>query len=140
MKKILTTMFASLIFTSCTTMTNVVPVNNTTVHQTVADLESVSEFKTATVKVTEIFGFDFARLFKVKTAGSFIVPSLPIPFVGAALSKDYQGYALRKLLDENPGKDMVLDPQYSVDSTDYLGLFKTVKITVKARLANVKTS
>lgn len=140
MKKTLAIVFASLIFTSCSTMNDIVPINNTTVHQTVADLDSVSEFKTATVNVTEILGFDFARLFKVKTAGSSITPSLPIPFVGSALFKDYQGYALRKLLDENPGKDMVLDPQFSVDTTDYLGLFKTVKITVKARLANVKTS
>jgi len=140
MKKIFTLILVSFVFISCATMNNVVPVNNTNVHQAVADLESVSDYKSASVKVTEILGFDFARLFKTKTAGSSMATALPIPFVGGLLSKDYQGYALRELLDANPGHDMVLDPHYTVDTLDFLGFYKTVKITVKARLAKVKTS
>lgn len=138
MKKIILIIIATFLV-SCASSNASMSMGSTAIHQSIKDLKTVTDYKQATVNVFELFGIiDPARILNYKTAGSYVViPSIPL-VPTSIIYKDYKGYALRKLMDENPGYDMVLDAQYTIDTENlFFGIIKWTSVTIKARFGNI---
>jgi len=103
-----------------------------------------SDQVTAEATSVRILGIDWSRLFNIKTGqieqdGS---ASYPIPFSVPVLGDYGKGivssFALYNLMQDNPGYDVVIYPQYEADNF-IVPIFyskKTVKVT--ARLGKIK--
>ena len=91
---------------------------------------------------TKVLGVDWERLFSKKTgelSGKSSVGGFRVPIIGIRLFSDgVDGYALHDLMDKNSGYDAVFYPQFERRTTRFLFLFKTTKVTVRARLAKFK--
>ena len=119
---------------------------------TLSELEISDEFTTE-VEVKKILGFDFERLLKVSNTnigtptGSFNgdisglmlsanTGMLPLNSIG--LSGSTYTYALNKLMNENPGYDIIVTPKFNSKLDGIPPLYWTEKVEVKARLGRVK--
>jgi hypothetical protein len=140
MKKVLLmlTVVGSLVFTtSCTMKMNGMSESNAQLNLTSDDVV-ISEVKEATATEKLILMVDWKRIFKKeigeirKKGGSF---SLPI--IGNTSYSRAEGYAIYKLLKENPDYDAVLYPQFSGTAKGILPFFLKTDVTVKAKLVKV---
>lgn len=135
MKKshILFILVAVLTLSSCTTITRSMREPNTRLNLTAEDLV-LSQPVSATATSVRVFGIDWARLFSAKygTAGASVIGDI-LP--GTA------NYAIYELLEENPGYDVVMYPQFKSEYHRPLGftfLVCKTKTTVTARLGKLK--
>lgn len=138
-----------LTLSSCSTINKTMREPNTRVELNKSDFVLSDQVSAEAVSV-KILMIDFSRLFNKNTgAVESDVPSsgfniYSIPVIGSLLSAtdETAGFALYKLMDSNPGYDVVFYPQYTTKvSKPILGIgfiFKTTKVEVKARLGKLK--
>jgi len=88
---------------------------------------TLSEPKTAEAYVTRIFMIDWEHLFDSKTA------NINASIFSSYLPSGDEGYAIYKILEENPGYDFVMYPQVTTETKSYI-IYSTTKVTVTARL------
>lgn len=86
---------------------------------------TLSEPVTAEVKVTYIFGIDFAHLFVTKAANAGVF--------GTLLGNSTQSMAIYEVLEANPGWDFIMYPQFKTESHG-IPFFETETVTVTCRL------
>lgn len=105
----------------------------------------VSEQITAEAQSTKIIGIDFARLFKQESATAEGPSSLfslaSIPVVGNVVTDKTSNYALYKMMQENPGYDVVLYPQFHTTVKKPIGIgtiFSITTVKATARLGKLK--
>ena len=98
---------------------------------------------TAEGKSVKVFGIDWIRLFSSTKVGSLdnSVSLANIPVVGNLISDRTGGLSLYKLMEENPGYDVVFYPQYKRKvMKPFLGLgfiYKRTTVETTARLAKI---
>lgn len=148
MKKIMTilgaVLFASILFSSCSTINKTMREPNVRVDLTKSDFTLSDQVK-AEAKSTKIIGIDFARLFMNKTGsvegGAAAVSLASLPVIGNVLSDKTANYALYELMNSNPGYDVIFYPQYETKVVKpILGIGFLTKITTvetKARLGKL---
>ncbi|HEX2900791.1 MAG TPA: hypothetical protein VHS96_13805 [Bacteroidia bacterium] len=99
----------------------------------------------AEASTTRILMIDWARLFKKETGtvtgtAAGLIDLANIPVIGSVLSDRTANYALYKLMQDNPGYDVVFYPQYEVKNS-YPGpfriFFQKTDVKVTARLAKI---
>lgn len=105
---------------------------------------SISGQDTAVASSTTILGIDFERLFLSKSAtlekeGAFGINIAFIPVVGAYVTDRTQYYALYNLMEQNPGYDFVLYPQFEKKVVCPIGIpiIKTTTVKVTARMGKL---
>lgn len=130
-------MLATFMFSSCTSLKN-----DRSNPQPIVKFEksdfTISGQVSAEATVTEILTIDFAHLFKSEQ-GSFGNAGLPI--IGGFVTNKAEALAIYKLLEENPGYDVVLYPQFQTKCVRPLGiglLTQTTTVKVTARLGKLK--
>lgn len=146
MKKILLIILIALIFCDCSS-TRVSMSNPSPLIEFKRDDFQISNQATAEAIETKIVGIDFERIFSSKS-GSFDggnqISAASIPVLGSYVSSFAKDYALFNLMDENPGYDMVLYPQFKIKKVcPLIGicfLTQINKVRVTARLARINTS
>jgi hypothetical protein len=97
-----------------------------------------SDQVTGEASQTKILFIDWARLFAKKygeTASSGF--NFKVPVLGGLMGKKVYVYALYNIMQDNPGYDIVLYPQYETQTTDYI-LVKHTTVKVTARLGKLK--
>ncbi|MDL2244101.1 hypothetical protein LJC54_01155 [Parabacteroides sp. OttesenSCG-928-J18] len=127
------TCFVSVIFCSCSS------------HRGMQSPSSVVEFKkdnfefseqlSATASTARILGIDWNTLFYGKKgdfSNSIITPSI-IPLSDSSVNK-----AVYKLMEQNPGYDVVFYPSVKSTKGGIPFIFMRYKTTVNARLAKIK--
>lgn len=144
-KSVLCLAFGAMMLTSCSSMKHSMREPNSRVEFTKGDF-SFSKQVTAEATSTKILGIDWERLFSSNSgnvdkdaAGAFDFAALPV--VGPYLQDRTSGYALYKIMQDNPGYDVVFYPQYETSVNKPIGLGFIYKITtVKAttRLGKIK--
>lgn len=142
MKKVflvLTVAAAMFFTTSCSMKMHGMSDANAQLNLTSDDV-SISEIKEASATEKLILAVDWKRLFKkeigeVRRKGSGF--SLPIISGSTSFTRS-ESYALYKLLQENPGYDAVLYPQFSGQAKGFFPFFLKTDVTVKAKLVKVK--
>jgi len=108
------------------------------------DLELTSQISTE-VKQTLIFGIDFKRLFKsdmgsIRNNGNPTV-SANIPIIGALMgdgTAKLSGYAIGKLMADNPTYDCVVYPRYAQKTKSYFWIVKKSTGKLECRLGKIK--
>lgn len=95
---------------------------------------------TGEATVTRVIGIDWVHLFGTKEIGESASVGTTIPYIGMAIP-DGANYALYKLMQKNPGYDVVIYPQ--VESHRYapvLGtdIYSKTTYKVTARLGKLK--
>ncbi|WP_372751748.1 hypothetical protein [Labilibaculum sp.] len=140
-------MFVAIIATlsSCTTMNHSMREPNTRVNLNKSDF-TLSDQVTAEAKSVKVLGIDWTRLFMKKT-GSIksdnfsSISFASIPVIGNLIYDKTANYSLYKLMNNNPGYDVVFYPQYEtkvlrpVLGIGFLSKITTVK--TKARLGKL---
>jgi hypothetical protein len=92
-------------------------------------------------QTTKILMIDWARLFKKESGsidGAFSLASIPV--IGGVLFDRTANYALYKVMQDNPGYDVVFYPQYEVTVKNPIGLgfiIQKTNVKVTARLAKI---
>ncbi|MDZ7739871.1 MAG: hypothetical protein U5K32_12555 [Bacteroidales bacterium] len=131
-------------FSSCTSIHKTMKEPNVRVDLTKSDFE-LSEQVTGEAKVIRVLGIDWARLFRKTTADiqpvtsvSSLINLSSIPVIGNIITDKSSGYALYKLMKDNPGYDVVFFPQFSIDQTRYLFVVKIINVKATARLGKLK--
>ena len=129
---------------SCTSVGKTMKTPNSRVELNADDFDFSDQVE-ATAKSTMILGIDFSRLFKVESGsigGSAASLLGGIPVIGSSISSPTQGYALYDMMENNPGYDVVMYPQFTTKtSCPVLGLCLIVNhqtVTAKARLGKLK--
>tara|TARA_B100001105_G_C22144870_1_gene337525 strand:- start:55 stop:546 length:492 start_codon:yes stop_codon:yes gene_type:complete len=136
----------------------IVSTSFSTAGPTLSEVDISDEF-TAEANVTKIIGIDFARLLKVENSqigapsGTFsdnlnILNEVPDdvditypldtfikPF---AVTASPHTYALKKLIDENPGYDLIITPKYKLTVNGFPPFYWTENVVVTARLGKIK--
>ncbi|MGB0851163.1 MAG: DUF6567 family protein [Bacteroidia bacterium] len=144
-KTLIAVLTLSVLATSCTTTKQNIKEANVRVEFQKEDFELTKQVS-GEATVTRILTVDWERL-KDKEIGEVNNGLVPIslssiPVIGEYVSTTANNYALYKLLEANPGYDVVIYPQFHVVEKKPIlgiGLFKTVTtVTVKARLAKLK--
>ena len=106
--------FLSVILSSCTSMNKTMREPNVRVDLNMNDF-TLSEQVSAEATSTKVMGLDFARLY-LKEGGTVTggpnQMSISIPVIGNVVSNRTANYALYKLMQDNPGYDVVFYPQY----------------------------
>lgn len=134
------------LLSSCTSVYKNMREPNSRVDFTSKDF-TFSEQKSAEAQETKIIGVDWKRLFKKEEGAvdkdqalGLSVASLPV--IGTFLVDKASNYALYNLMQANPGYDVVFYPQYekTVQYPILLPIYKKTTVTVKARLAKIKTN
>ena len=100
---------------------------------------NVSEQFSAEATTVRVLGINWARLFKKSEDG--YLNSTGIPILGTFIEDQTVNQALYKLMQEHPGYDVVIYPQYSKEQhKPVLGTHIYSKTTVKvtARLGKLK--
>ncbi len=141
LKLIIVACVATLGFASCNTYSHSMKEPNSIVELKASDFELSEQF-TAEAEVSKILFIDWTRVFGDTKSGSAEsnVASV-IPVIGGAMTDASKGYALYKLMEEHPGYDVVVYPQYEIHKTapilgtDFFS-HKTIKVT--ARLGKLK--
>lgn len=149
MKKIMTilgaVLFASILFSSCSSVHKTMREPNVRVDLTKSDFTLSDQVK-AEAQSTTIIGIDFTRLFTKKTTGSVeggaaVISIASLPVIGNLLNDKTANYALYELMNSNPGYDVIFYPQYETKVVKpILGIGFLTKITTvetKARLGKL---
>jgi len=137
-------LFASFLFSSCSTMNKTMREPNVRVDLTKSDFTLSDQVK-AEAKSTKIIGIDFSRFFMQKTGsvegGAATISAASLPVIGNLLSDKTANYALYELMNNNPGYDVIFYPQYATKVVKpILGIGFLTKITTvetKARLGKL---
>jgi hypothetical protein len=141
MKKLFLGLTLSLVMfmtTSCSMKMSGLSDANAQLNLTSGDV-TISELKEASATERLILAVDWKRLFKkeigeVRRKGS----GFSLPIIGGSTSfTRSESYALYKLLQENPGYDAVLYPQFSGQAKGFFPFFLKTDVTVKAKLVKV---
>ena len=133
--------FAALVcmsFPSCHAYSSMMREPNVKFEFTSNDI-TLSDQVSAEATTTRILGIDWARLFKKSEDG--YLNSTGIPILGSFIEDKTVNKALYKLMQEHPGYDVVLYPQYAKEEhKPVLGTHIYSKTTVKvtARLGKLK--
>lgn len=144
LKFILFAVIATFALSSCNTFSHSMKEPNVRVTLTSSDIELSEQFS-AEITVHKVLFIDWERLFgktetgSVEGAGSSTLASIPV--IGNMTSDPSSSYALYKLMQEHPGYDVVVYPQYEKHKVaPILGTDLTSKTTVKvtARLGKLK--
>jgi hypothetical protein len=130
---------AALFMTSCHTYRHSMKEPNAYVEYHADDF-TLSDAVTGEATVTRVIGIDWVHLFGTKEIGESASVGTIIPYVGMAIP-DGANYALYKLMQKNPGYDVVIYPQ--VESHRYapvLGtdIYSKTTYKVTARLGKLK--
>lgn len=128
----------TLFLSSCSLRMNGISNSNAQLNLTTDDVE-ISEQKEVIVEEKLIFGIDWKRARKkeigqVRRRNS----GIPIPVIGANSFSRAESYALYRLLEDNPGYDAILYPQFSGQAKGFLPIFFKTELTVKAKLVKLK--
>jgi len=129
----------ALFMTSCHTYRHSMKEPNAYVEYHADDF-TLSDAVTGEATVTRVIGIDWVHLFGTKEIGESASVGTIIPYVGMAIP-DGANYALYKLMQKNPGYDVVIYPQ--VESHRYapvLGtdIYSKTTYKVTARLGKLK--
>ena len=150
MRKLLFLAVFALTLASCTSINKSMREPNARMEWEKNDFE-YSNLVSATAQSTKIVGIDFSRLFEQKTGnvkkdetsislstGTTIIAKVPV--IGNFISDKTANYALHRLMEENPGYDVVFYPQYTttVERPIGIGIFTITTVEVTARLAKIK--
>lgn len=98
---------------------------------------------TAEGKSVKVFGIDWIRLFSSTKVGSIdnSISVANIPVIGNLISDRTGGLSLYKLMEENPGYDVVFYPQYKRKvRRPFFGIgiiYKKTTVETTARLAKI---
>lgn len=127
---------------SCTSLHQTMKEPNVFVELEKNDFE-LSDQVTGEATSNEFLFIDWSRLFNVEsasTSGGAGISVSSIPVIGGFVSSKAQGYALYELMKANPGYDVVFYPQFEtiVEKPIGIGLIKTTKVKVTARLGKLK--
>lgn len=130
---------AALFMTSCNTYMHNMKTPNSYVEYHAADF-TLSDAVTGEATVTRVLGIDWVHLFGTKEIGTTESVGTVVPYIGMTIP-DGANYALYKLMQKNPGYDVVIYPQ--VESYRYapvLGtdLYSKTTYKVTARLGKLK--
>lgn len=143
-KLVLLSVIVIIFFSSCTAVHKTMKEPNVRLDLTKSDFE-LSEQVTGEAKIIRVLGIDWARLFRKTTADvqpvtpvSRLINLASIPVIGNIITDNTSGYALYELMKDNPGYDVVLFPQFSIDQTRYLFFVKIVNVKATARLGKLK--
>ena len=126
-KTLLVLLFATVLFSSCSSINSSMREPNMHVQFDKADFE-LTEQITAEASSTKVFGVDWKRLFNAQEGSIGATASVfgSQPF--NPTSKD----ALYNLLAANPGYDVIFYPQYEIYKKNFIVFSKTtVKTTAK---------
>lgn len=138
LKLIILVAVAVLGFSSCNLYSHSMKGQNAIVELKASDFE-ISEQFSAEVEVNKILFIDWARLFGKSETGS--ISGVGFSIIGDLMADPANGYALYKLMQEHPGYDVVIYPQYEkhkkapVLGTD---LFSKTTVKVTAKLGKLK--
>lgn len=129
---------AALFMTSCHTYRHSMKEPNAVVEYHAEDF-TLSDAVSGEAVVTRVLGIDWVHLFGTKEIGESASIGTTIPYVGMAIPEG-ANYALYKLMQKNPGYDVVIYPQ--VESHRYapvLGtdLYSKTTYKVTARLGKL---
>lgn len=130
---------AALFMTSCHTYRHSMKGPNAHVEYHAEDF-TLSDQVTGEATVVRVIGIDWQHLFGTKEIGESSDLGTAIPYIGSVLP-DGSNYALYKLMQKNPGYDVVIYPQ--VESHRYapvLGtdIYSKTTYKVTARLGKLK--
>jgi hypothetical protein len=129
-------LFVAIIATlsSCTTMNHSMREPNTRVNLNKSDF-ALSDQLTAEAKSVKVLGIDWSRLFMKKTGtveggNSSLITFVNVPVIGNLVYDRTANYSLYKLMNSNPGYDVVFYPQYETKVfRPILGIGLFTKIT-----------
>jgi len=132
-------------FSSCSSVLRSMREPVTRVELSKADFH-ISDQVVAEAHSTQVFGIDWQRIFKQKTAvahgPSTIWSFASIPVVGNYMSNQTANYSLYELMYANPGYDVVFYPQYvTKKKRPFLGLgfiYNKTTVQTTARLGKLK--
>lgn len=136
---ILTVTGALVLSTSCSMKMNGMSDANTQLNLTTADV-TISEVKEASATEKLVLMVDWKRIFKkevgeIRRKGG---AGFSLPIIGGSTSfTRAESYAIYKLLQDNPGYDAVMYPQFSGQAKGLLPFFVKTDVTVKAKLVKV---
>jgi len=148
-KKLLFIAVVSVAFlSSCMNESKIIREPNTRLELEMDDFE-LSDQVFESASTTRVLGIDFSRLFgsnkgyidKDETSINISAGAgFTIPVIGGFISDFTANYALHKLMEGNPGYDVVLYPQYTkrVERPIGLGIYTITRVDVTARLAKFK--
>lgn len=155
-----------LILTSCSIQNRSMKSTSELLLLNVKDFE-LSEQVTASATVVRVFGVDWKRLFSWQTGvigdgiqtseiqvgtGYHSISALDannndltsistfiLPVLGTILRGNAPAYALNTLMQENPGYDMIIYPQYNRKKKVVPFFYSKTEVEVTARLGKLKT-
>jgi hypothetical protein len=144
MKKVLFIACAGMSLASCSSNRGYISDSNAQLQLKRDDLELTAQISTE-VKQTLIFGIDFKRLFKsdmgtIRNYGSPAVTTR-IPILGSIFSDGtgkLQGYAVAKLMADNPTYDCVVYPRYAQKTKNIIWIVKKSTGKLECRLGKIK--
>ncbi len=143
-KTLILIIFLAGSLSSCTSLKKTMREPNVRVDLTMSDFRLSDQF-TAEATSTKIVGIDFSRLYlkeEGEITGGPNQMSISIPVIGNVVSNRTANFALYKLMQENPGYDVVFYPQYETTvlkpllGIGFLEKITTVKVT--CRLGSLK--
>jgi hypothetical protein len=133
-------------FTSCKTVNKTMREPSTRLELEREDFELSSQVYSS-ASTTRILGIDWSRLFASKggMVGTPLAPAsfqgVLMPIIGNVMMDRTTSYALYKIMEENPGFDVILYPQYTTTVERPIGigfLLKTTTVEVTARLGKLR--
>lgn len=130
-KSLFVLLFATVLFSSCSSINTSMREPNMLVEFDKSDFE-LSEQIVAEATSTKVFGIDWARLFSSQE--SVIGASASV--FGAKPLNMTSRYALYNLLVANPGYDVIFYPQYEVYKKNFI-IFSTTTVKTTAKLGKI---
>ena len=124
-------LFISLLFSSCSITNRTMEQPGNLIEFSMTDFE-YSEQIVAEATVVRVFGVDWSRLFNSQSA------SISLPIFGNRVRGKSCSYALYRLMEENPGYDVIIYPQYETKKFVFPIIFSKHTTSVTARLAKIK--
>lgn len=98
----------------------------------------ISNHVTGEATVEKILMVDWARLFN-KKYGMIEIPTYAVfSIIGQQATFYPQLYAIYNILQENPGYDVVLYPQYETTKSGFPVFYSVTKVKVTTKLAKLK--
>ena len=136
---VVVSMLFCLSFSSCHVSNNVMREPNIRFEFNSNDI-ILSEQFSAEATSTRILGIDWKRL--IKKANDGYVNNVSVPIIGAFIEDKTVNQALYNLMQEHPGYDVVVYPQYHKDANKpVLGthIYSKTTVRVTARLGKLKS-
>ncbi|MFM7106029.1 MAG: hypothetical protein ACKOW8_10955 [Flavobacteriales bacterium] len=109
----------SVLFTSCSTYSKSMTEPTNHIQFTHNDY-TFSDQVSGEASQTKLFGIDFARLVSEKYGQTSRIGYSSVPIIGSFISNNVVNYALYNIMLDNPGYDIVLYPQYDIQTTSFL--------------------